>query len=59
MQKLATEEFNGDILNIYRYLYEIGSTETKQHIEKMEILPRLLSLDYHHEGYEEQKTRRL
>jgi hypothetical protein len=53
----ASEEFNGDILNIYRYLYEIGSAETKQHIEKMGILPRLLSPDYHHEGYEEQKTK--
>jgi hypothetical protein len=48
----ATEEFNGEILNIYRYLHEIGNAETKKHIEKMGILPRLLSPDYHHAGYE-------
>jgi hypothetical protein len=54
----ATEEFNADILNIYRYLFEIGSEETKRHIEKMGILSRLLSPDYHHEGYEKQKSAR-
>ncbi|SFL37266.1 hypothetical protein SAMN03159341_105328 [Paenibacillus sp. 1_12] len=53
----STERFNGDILNIYRYLYEIGTAETKSHIEKMGILPRLLSPDYHHAGYEEQKSK--
>jgi hypothetical protein len=56
-QDPSTERFNGDILNIYRYLYEIGTYETKKHIEKMGILPRLLSPDYHHAGYEEQKSK--
>jgi hypothetical protein len=48
----ATADFNGEFLNIYRYLYEIGDEATKKHIEKMRILPRLLSPDYHDPGYE-------
>jgi hypothetical protein len=53
---VATNAFNSDMLSLYHMIYELGNDEAKQHIEKMGILGRLLSPDYHHAGYSKNKN---
>jgi DUF438 domain-containing protein len=47
----ATERFNDSMIEIYRYIYKIGTIETKRHIKYMDILEELRTPDYHHQGY--------
>jgi hypothetical protein len=47
----ATNRFNDGMVDIYRYIYQIGTIETKRHIEYMDILAELRTPDYHHPGY--------
>jgi DUF438 domain-containing protein len=47
----ATKRFNNSMVEVYRYIYEIGTIETKRHIEYMDILQELRTPDYHHRGY--------
>ncbi|WP_424766384.1 hypothetical protein [Paenibacillus sp. sgz302251] len=48
----ATEQFNEDILKVYRAIYELGTAETKEHIQQMNILNKLQNTDYNYPGYE-------
>jgi hypothetical protein len=48
---IATERYNDSMVEIYRYIYKIGTLETKRHIEYMSILEELRKPDYHHQGY--------
>jgi len=47
----ATTRYNDRLIEIYRYIYQIGTIETKRHIEYMDILQELRTPDYHHQGY--------
>ncbi|MDF2958829.1 MAG: hypothetical protein K0S39_564 [Paenibacillus sp.] len=47
----ATDRYNVDMLSLYNTIYHLGNKETKKHIENMGILGRLLTPDYHHDGY--------
>ncbi|TFE29083.1 hypothetical protein [Cohnella luojiensis] len=47
----ATNSYNDSMVEIYRYIYKIGTIETKRHIEYMDILQELRNPDYHHQGY--------
>jgi hypothetical protein len=47
----ATDKYNDGMVDIYRYIYQIGTIETKRHIAYMDILQELRTPDYHHEGY--------
>jgi hypothetical protein len=47
----ATNRFNDSIVEIYRYIYHVGTIETKRHIEYMDILSELHNPDYRHQGY--------
>lgn len=47
----ATNEFNDSLVEVYRYIYQIGTVETRRHIEYMDILEELRTPDYHHQGY--------
>lgn len=48
----ATDEFNDEIIDVYRAIYQIGTEETKQHIRSMNIIKELQNTDYNHPGYE-------
>ncbi|BBI36087.1 hypothetical protein [Cohnella abietis] len=48
----ATNRYNDNMVEIYRYLYKIGTLETKRHIAYMDILQELRTPDYHHHGYD-------
>lgn len=47
----ATNQFNDSMIEIYRYIYQVGTIETKRHIEYMDILHELRTPDYHHQGH--------
>jgi hypothetical protein len=47
----ATNQFNDSLVEVYRYIYQIGTVETRRHIEYMDILEELRTPDYHHPGY--------
>ncbi|RED57534.1 hypothetical protein [Cohnella lupini] len=47
----ATNRYNEGMVDIYRYIYQVGTIETKRHIEYMDILQELRTPDYHHQGY--------
>ncbi|WP_123042169.1 hypothetical protein [Cohnella candidum] len=47
----ATKRYNADLIDIYRYIYKIGTEETKKHIEYMDIIRDLKNSDYSHPGY--------
>lgn len=47
----GTRRFNDSMLDVYRYIYKIGTIETKRHIEYMDILTELRTPDYRHSGY--------
>ncbi|QJD85138.1 hypothetical protein [Cohnella herbarum] len=42
--KMATG-YNGNRTEIYRYIYKIGTIETKRHIEYMDVLPQTRTRD--------------
>jgi hypothetical protein len=48
----ATDKFNEDIIKVYDAVYMLGTKETKDHIRKMSILPKLQDPDYNYPGYE-------
>ncbi|SFI59116.1 hypothetical protein SAMN02799624_01530 [Paenibacillus sp. UNC496MF] len=47
----ATEEFSADLLDLYAYVYELGTPETKAHIASMRILPKLTNQNANLPGY--------
>jgi hypothetical protein len=47
----ATNTYNSNLLHIYRYIYKIGTDETKRHIEYMDIIRDLKNPDYNQPGY--------
>ncbi|MBW7458068.1 hypothetical protein ACFOLF_05595 [Paenibacillus sepulcri] len=47
----SEEQFSEDIRDLYAYIYQIGTLETKKHIESMKILPKLTNQDYTMPGY--------
>ncbi|MFC4303371.1 hypothetical protein [Cohnella boryungensis] len=47
----ATNRYNDSMIEIYRFIYRIGTIETKRHIEYMDILRELRTPDYRHPGY--------
>jgi hypothetical protein len=47
----ANKKYNADLIDIYRYIYKIGTVETKRHIEYMDIIRDLKNADYNHPGY--------
>lgn len=47
----SSERYNDSLIDVYRYLYKIGTPDTKRHIERMNILAELRDPDYHHPGY--------
>jgi len=47
----ATRRYNDGLLEIYRYVYRIGTLETRRHIEYMDILREPRTPDYRHPGY--------
>ncbi|WP_256759050.1 hypothetical protein [Cohnella sp. WQ 127256] len=47
----STNQYNDKLIEIYRYIYKIGTIETKRHIEYMDILQELRTTDYYHPGY--------
>ncbi|TJY42016.1 hypothetical protein E5161_12555 [Cohnella pontilimi] len=47
----ATKHYNSNLLHIYKYIYKIGTTETKRHIEYMDIIRDLKNTDYDQPGY--------
>jgi hypothetical protein len=53
----STNWFNESMVEIYRFIYKIGTLETKRHIEYMDILPDLRTPDYHHQGYGNPESR--
>jgi phosphoglycolate phosphatase-like HAD superfamily hydrolase len=48
----ATDQFNDDLLKLYRVVYELGTAKTKEHIEAMNILTKLQDTDYDYPGYD-------
>ncbi|MBM7564320.1 hypothetical protein [Paenibacillus sacheonensis] len=47
----ATEEFSDDLLDLYAYVYELGTPETKAHIESLNLLPKLTNQNASLPGY--------
>lgn len=47
----STEEFSEDLLDLYAYVYELGTPGTKAHIEAMNILPKLTNQNANLPGY--------
>jgi len=48
----SEEQYSEDIRDLYAYIYQIGTPETRAHIESMKILPKLTNQDYSMPGYE-------
>ncbi|GGD69617.1 hypothetical protein [Paenibacillus nasutitermitis] len=48
----SEEQYSEDIRDLYTYIYQIGTPETKNHIDSMKILPKLTNQDYTMPGYE-------
>lgn len=48
----ATDQFNEDMLKLYRSIYDLGTHKTKHHIQDMNILNKLKDTDYNYPGYE-------
>ncbi|QHW33833.1 hypothetical protein GZH47_25570 [Paenibacillus rhizovicinus] len=48
----ATEEFSDDLLDLYAYIYELGTPETKAHIESLRLLPKLTNQNTNLPGYQ-------
>lgn len=48
----ATEQFNEDIREVYQAIYELGTSKTREHIRRMNILGKLQDTDYNYPGYE-------
>lgn len=47
----GNKKYNADLIDIYRYIYKIGTEETRKHIEYMDIIRDLKNPDYNHPGY--------
>jgi hypothetical protein len=47
----STNKYNDKLRSIYRYIYKIGTIQTKRHIEYMDIIQDLKNTDYSHPGY--------
>lgn len=47
----ATKDYNEQLLRVYSYLYELGTPETRDHIERTGLLAKLRHPDYSHPGY--------
>ncbi|WP_159885077.1 hypothetical protein [Paenibacillus puerhi] len=47
----ATRRFNDHISRVYTEIYELGTPETRRHIEEMGILEKLRHPDYNLPGY--------
>ncbi|MFC4776161.1 hypothetical protein ACFO9Q_05190 [Paenibacillus sp. GCM10023252] len=52
----ATDKFNEDIVKVYRAIYELGTDRTREHIRSMNIIQELKNPDFHHAGYNEDKS---
>lgn len=48
----ATADYNDSMIDLYQYLYRIGSLETRRHIESMNLLQELKNPDYNDPGYD-------
>lgn len=48
----ATDQFNDNLIEVYRAIYQLGTEETKQHIRSLNIIQELKKTDYNHPGYE-------
>ncbi|PQP83620.1 hypothetical protein C0Q44_02725 [Paenibacillus sp. PCH8] len=48
----ANEQFTDGMILLYTFLYDHGTTDTRQAIESMNVLPRLQDTDYDDPGYE-------
>ncbi|MBB3109227.1 hypothetical protein FHS18_001279 [Paenibacillus phyllosphaerae] len=47
----ATEAFSEHLLELYAYIYELGTPSTREHIESMDILPELKNQNMDLPGY--------
>lgn len=47
----AEAEFSDDLLDLYAYIYELGTPETKAHIESLRLLPKLTNQNVNLPGY--------
>jgi len=47
----VTDETNDAMVNLYKFLYSVGTPETKELIRSMDIIPKLSDPDYVDEGY--------
>ncbi|MBW7473504.1 hypothetical protein K0T92_01945 [Paenibacillus oenotherae] len=47
----AQEKFSDDLLDLYAYIYRLGTPRTREHIESMNILPKLTNQNSHYPGY--------
>ncbi|WP_339848450.1 hypothetical protein MKY42_03035 [Paenibacillus sp. FSL W7-1088] len=48
----ATEQFSDGMTLLYTFLYDHGTSDTRQAIESMNVLSRLQDTDYDDPGYE-------
>jgi hypothetical protein len=47
----AGQDYTDGLSNLYGYIYQVGTEETKRHIESMKILNKLQDTDYNYPGY--------
>lgn len=47
----AQEAYSDDLLDLYAYIYRLGTPRTREHIEAMNILPKLTNQNSHYPGY--------
>ncbi|WP_233567150.1 hypothetical protein [Cohnella endophytica] len=52
----ATRKYNDALIDIYRFIYRVGTIETRRHIEYMDILEELRTPDYRQKGYGHEGT---
>jgi hypothetical protein len=49
----AADQFDDGTLRLFRYLHRVGSRETQQTIEQLDVLPKLENTGYQDKGYGE------
>ena len=49
-------DYSDDIRDIYTFLYQIGTPETKRYIEESDLLEKLQNTDYDYPGYGNKET---
>lgn len=48
----TTDKYNEDIIKVYDAIYELGTDETRAHIQEMNILRKIQDTDYNYPGYD-------